>query len=84
MWPLIVLTKSPDLYPLPLVLYNLQQVLTSEAITSSPETSKEMLEAGLGMNAVMAMGIFQSIPSFIMFIILREQLMRGIKLRGFK
>jgi len=84
LWPLIVLTRSPHLYPLPVVLYNLQQVLASEAITSSPEVNKEMLEAGLGMNAVMAMGIFQSIPCFVMFIIFREQLMKGIKLRGFK
>jgi len=84
LWPLIVLTRSPHLYPLPVELYNLQQALASQSITTNPELNKELLDAGLGMNAVMAMGIFQSIPCFIMFIIFREQLMRGIKLRGFK
>ena len=40
--------------------------------------------AGLGPNAVMAISLIQSIPVFIMFIVFREQLMKGIKLRGFK
>jgi len=62
------------------MLYKLQLGLS----TVRPEQNEDLLKAGLGMNAVMAAGIIQSIPVFIMFIIFREQLMRGIKLRGFK
>ena len=39
---------------------------------------------GVGPNALLGLSIIQSIPVFIMFIIFREQLMKGIKLRGFK
>jgi len=38
----------------------------------------------IGWNAIIAPTILQSIPVFIAFIIFREQLMKGIKLRGFK
>ncbi len=43
-----------------------------------------LAQVGLGPNAIMAISLIQSIPVFIMFIIFREQLMKGIKLRGFK
>jgi len=80
LWPFIVLTKARELDPLSVMLYKLQLGLS----TVRPEQNEDLLKAGLGMNAVMAAGIIQSIPVFIMFIIFREQLMRGIKLRGFK
>jgi len=37
-----------------------------------------------GFPLMMALSIIESIPGFIMFIIFREQLMKGIRLRGFK
>jgi len=43
-----------------------------------------MLSLGKGMNTVMALSVIESIPVFIMFIVFREYLMKGIKLRGFK
>jgi len=81
LWPLIVLSRAPKLYPLPIVFFYFQQALLT--IEPTPAT-KEYLEEGLGVNALMALAIVQSIPCFIMFIIFREYLMKGIKLRGFK
>jgi len=78
MWPLIVLNKE-KLKPLSVFLYQLQGYLTDVGAPLAWEKLKP-----LGWNAIMAISIVQSIPVFIAFIIFREQLMKGIKLRGFK
>jgi len=83
MWPLIVIQKD-KLYPLSVFLYKFQNYLTSwEAVGEDPST-RRILESGMTYNGLMAVSIIQSVPVFIMFIIFREQLMTGIKLRGFK
>ena len=48
------------------------------------EDLTKMIELGWSWNGLMAMSIVESIPVFVMFIIFREYLMTGIKLRGFK
>jgi len=95
LWPMIVLNDKKA--PLSVYIKLLQDILTrlpnrpmtQEAIntalaTTSQDAAMLMSKAGLGYNAVMAISIIQSIPVFIIFIIFREQLMKGIKLRGFK
>ncbi|MCD6232098.1 carbohydrate ABC transporter permease [Candidatus Aerophobetes bacterium] len=77
MWPLIVFKKA-KLFPLPVFLYEIQ---ASVSDIKNPEYARYL---GGGIPLVMAAGIIQSIPVFIMFIIFREQLMKGIQLRGFK
>jgi ABC-type glycerol-3-phosphate transport system permease component len=42
------------------------------------------MEAGLSWNGLMVLGLLQTIPVFLMFIICREYLMKGIRIRGFK
>jgi len=91
MWPLIVL-KGWKLQPLSVFLYKMQLELTQ--IRQSGSTlrieieelteAERVLKEPLGWNLLMAMSIIQTIPVFIMFIIFREQLMKGIKLRGLK
>jgi len=83
LWPLLVLIKN-ELSPLSVILYKFQWDLQRETITSIDAESRRLLESGMGMNGVMVMAIVQSIPMFIIFVILREQLMKGVKLRGFK
>lgn len=83
LWPLMVIQKN-RLYPLTVVIYQFQRALQGSVITQIDEQSRRLIESGIGMNGLMAMAIIQSIPVFIMFIIFREQLMKGIKLRGFK
>jgi len=85
MWPLIVLPND-DKWPLSVMLYKLQQQLAAFQPTAR-EHDPQILRAiqmGMGYNALMALGILESIPVFIMFLIFREYLMTGIKLRGFK
>jgi len=86
MWPLIVL-QNQKLYPISVQLYMIQRVLSHRGMTTTGTTDPDVLrflEAGTGYNGLMALAIIESIPVFIMFIIFREQLMKGIKLRGFK
>jgi len=83
LWPLLMFNDDSK-YPLPLVIYRMQAALSQHILgRERPWLSQEAL-AGYGMNGLMALAILESIPVFIMFIIFREQLMKGIKLRGFK
>lgn len=83
MWPYIVL-KSEKMYPLSVALYKAQW----ETGLLTPQSYRELPHlqglVRIGWNGIMVIGIFESIPVFIMFLIFREYLMTGIKLRGFK
>jgi len=70
MWPLIVLQKH-KLWPMSLFLYNLQQ-----SAFSGPSMG--------GVSDVMTFSIIESAPIFIIFLLLREELMKGIKIRGLR
>lgn len=89
LWPMIVLRKE-RLYPLAVQIYKLSIEIKEISSMSSQEgrpVSEEILKllrAGFGYNGLMALALVESIPVFIMFVIFREQLMKGIKLRGFK
>jgi len=85
MWPLIVF-KDPNLYPLTVTLYYVQQRYLAQPVSAFAEQAQELsgLEQPMGWNLVMVASIIQAIPVFIMFLIFREELMKGIKLRGFK
>jgi len=83
MWPLIVI-RDNKLQPMAVFIYNFQQGLTTRtAVGESPEL-KRLAAAGIGINGLMAVSIIETIPVFIMFLVFREYLMTGIKLRGFK
>jgi len=83
MWPLVVLKKE-NLYPLSVVLFRFQYQLQYYAPDQKDPVTQKLIASGIGYNGLMAMAIIESIPVFIMFIIFREYLMKGIKLRGFK
>ena len=86
LWPLIVLTKR-KLYPLSLMIYNLQTKLEASfrsEVGAESYMAGEALEMGYGYTALMAVAIIEAIPVFFMFIIFREQIMKGVRLRGFK
>jgi len=89
MWPLIVFNKR-EMHPLSLMIYQVEKIVMAFAGTQASQKEEAMelytLQAKIvvGENIVMVFSIIQSIPLFVMFIILREQLMKGVKLRGFK
>jgi len=83
MWPLIVFQRN-KLYPLSVMMYKFQNYLQSDAVAVGDPNTRRLFESGMTYNGLMAISIIQSIPVFIIFLIFREQLMTGIKLRGFK
>jgi len=84
MWPLIVIQKS-KLYPLSVLLYKFQNALTTTfRFEVTDPATKRLFESGMSYTGLMAISVIQSIPVFVMFLIFREALMTGIKLRGFK
>lgn len=85
LWPITVL-RDETKFPINVLMYKVERVVStlSRETALTDENWREILQAGFGMNGVMMLAIIESIPVFIMFIILREELMKGIKLRGFK
>jgi ABC-type glycerol-3-phosphate transport system permease component len=86
MGPLIILMGEQDKWPLALALYKLGYFLHNWTPTQGgvdPETQK-LIASGVGFNALMALSVVQSIPVFVVFMLFREQVMRGVKLQGFK
>ena len=58
-------------------------VISASGAMQSP-AMKQALDAGLTWNGLMVLGLLQTIPTFLMFIICREYLLRGIRIRGLK
>ena len=89
MWPLIVLQDIKK-WPSSVGIYMLQTSVQGTILPANVtrEEAEKLTGGGsrelIGMNAVMALSVIESIPVFIMFIVFREYLMKGIKLRGFK
>lgn len=89
LWPKLVLATN-EKQTAAIAIYNIMQKFQTEGTTDQAriqqqaEAMREMLQAGLSWNGLMVLGIVQTIPIFIMFIICREYLMKGIKIRGLK
>jgi len=88
MWPLMVLQRE-KLYPMSVQLARISRLLSGQTMDvrgrgGLTEDLTKMIELGWSWNGLMAMSIVESIPVFVMFIVFREYLMTGIKLRGFK
>jgi len=82
-WPLITL-RTNKLWPISVLLYQFQWEMQRWRIQASDPQAQRLMAQGIGYNGIMVVAIIESIPVFIMFVIFREQLMKGIKLRGFK
>lgn len=85
MGPWLILGGIQEKWPLSVILYQLQMFLnnTSQAQATS-EAAEAMRAAGAGFNALMALALIQCIPILVLFIFFREQIMKGVKLKGLK
>jgi multiple sugar transport system permease protein len=84
--PWIILMSAQDKWPLSVVLYKLQNFLMSwkPSTGSMDPAAQQFLTSGVGFNALMAIGVIESIPMFLAFLLFREQLMKGIQISGLK
>ena len=89
LWPLVVF-QSSDQIPMSVAVYNLINRFMGAGVTNSQQANAgsqamvELLDAGVGWPVLMVLGILQTIPIFIMFLICREYLLKGVRLRGLK
>ena len=89
LWPLLVIQDNKQQMT-SVMIYNLMTKFTTSGATNPEQAAgqsralQEVLEKGLSWNGLMVLGLLQTIPIFIMFIICREYLLRGIRIRGFK
>jgi len=84
--PWIILMSEQSRWPISVVLYKLQYVLQGwqPSQGSLDPAMQQLVAAGVGYNALMALAVVESIPMFIAFLIFREQLMKGIQIHGLK
>jgi ABC-type glycerol-3-phosphate transport system permease component len=84
--PWIVLMSEQGKWPLSVAMYKLQNVLTNwqPSQGSMDPAMQQLMSAGVGYNALMALAVVESIPMFLAFLVFREQLMKGIQLQGLK
>jgi ABC-type glycerol-3-phosphate transport system permease component len=91
LWPLVVIQDSAK-QPVTVAIADLVQAFTRSSSTNAEAANnlatnprlREIMESGLSWNGLMVLGLIQTTPIFIMFIICREYLMKGIRLRGLK
>lgn len=89
LWPIVVL-QTPDRVPASVAIYNLTNRFVQSGSTNQnqafgqSQAMREVLEAGLSWNGLMVLGLLQTLPVFILFIVCREYLLRGIRIRGLK
>lgn len=89
LWPLITI-QDTEKQTMTVAIAKMVQEFTRQqggmdasAAVDNPQLRK-MLEAGLSWNGLVVLGLLQSFPIFVAFIICREYLMKGIRIRGFK
>ncbi|UIX31989.1 carbohydrate ABC transporter permease [Streptomyces sp. GQFP] len=89
LWPLVVLQDESKM-PASVMIYQLQEKFIQAgsagdaAAAQQSQQMQEILGSGMSWNGLMVLGILQSLPVFLAFIVCREYLLRGIKLRGLK
>ncbi len=72
------------------MLYNFQKGLelgfrpTGGGEAMAAYATDEAVKMGYGYTSLMAVAIIEAIPIFIVFMIFREHIMKGVRLRGFK
>src|SRR5262249_24366085 len=84
--PWIIVMSEQGKWPLSVVLYKHQFFLTSwqPSQGSLDPAVQKLMASGVGSNALMALSVIESIPVFLAFLLFREQLMKGIRLSGFR
>jgi multiple sugar transport system permease protein len=85
MGPWIMLQNEQSKWPLSVITFQLQQYLnTNSATQATSDAAEAMHAAGAGYNALMSLALIESVPVFTLFLFFREQIMKGVKLKGLK
>jgi multiple sugar transport system permease protein len=89
LWPLIVL-QSPEKIPMSAEIWLLLDKFLGAGTTNASAAAaqarqmQQLMSAGLSWNGLMVLAFLQSLPIFIVFVLAREYLLKGIQIRGLK
>lgn len=89
LWQLVVL-QSPERLTTSVALYQLMNRFMQQGATNGDQAAAQsqamtdVLNAGLSWNGLMVLGLLQTLPVFVAFIICREYILRGVRIRGLK
>jgi ABC-type glycerol-3-phosphate transport system permease component len=89
LWPLIVL-QSPEKIPMSAEIWLLLDKFLGAGTTNAGAAAarakqmQQLMSAGLSWNGLMVLAFLQSLPIFIVFVLAREYLLKGIQIRGLK
>lgn len=86
MWPLIALRGKLSLLPLPVAIYRLRYTIEGGAtgqMMGKIGVSADRFALG-GYTTLFVVLVIEAIPLIIVFFLLKEPILKGIKLRGFK
>ena len=89
LWPQLAI-QSNSKAPTSLAIYTVMTNFTNSGVTdratalSKDAAMQAALSAGLSWNGLMVLGLLQTIPIFIMFILCREYLLRAVRIQGLK
>lgn len=89
LWPLVVIQDS-SIAPLPLAIRRMVDAFTYAGTTNAQTAlgqsanASQLAAQGLSWNGLMVLGLLQAIPVFLFFIIIREYLLKGVRIQGLK
>jgi ABC-type glycerol-3-phosphate transport system permease component len=89
LWPQLVISDNSKATTA-LAIYNVMNnfvssgVMDRGAALAQDAAMRSAMAAGLSWNGLMVLGLLQTIPIFLMFILSREYLLRGVRLQGLK
>lgn len=85
LWASLVF-RSPDEIPASVAIYNLINLFQANGLTgiSAQASQQHALQMGLTYNGLIVLGLLQTFPTFVMFILCREYMLKGIRIRGLK
>lgn len=89
LWPSLVF-RSPEKLTTAIAINNIIMKMSQAGSISAEQSTgqtmqmREIFNAGLTWNGLMVFAILQTIPIFLMFILCREYLLKGIRVRGLR
>jgi ABC-type glycerol-3-phosphate transport system permease component len=89
LWPSLVI-QSNDKATSAIAVYTVMNnflnsgMMDRATALSQSNAMQAALNAGLSWNGLMVLGLLQTLPIFVMFILCREYLLRGVRIQGLK
>jgi multiple sugar transport system permease protein len=89
LWPELAF-QTPSKIPTSVAIYTVMNNFVEAGMTDRSQAlgqslaMKQAVSAGLSWNGLMVLALLQTIPIFIMFILCREYLLRGVRIQGLK